>query len=531
MSPPTSSAVADNSPNAPVAGIEGEPNSQPARPSWRETLRSLWDRRVLAMLFLGFTAGLPILLIFSSLSLWLVEAGVERRAVTFFSWAALGYSFKFIWAPLVDRLPLPLLTRWLGRRRAYLLLSQVGVISAIVGMASTDPASGGASLTAMALFAVMLGFMSATQDIVIDAYRIEIAPPEQQGVLSSAYIAGYRIGMIVAGAGALFLAAHWGSARDVYVYTAWQQAYLVMALAMGVGVITTFLVREPVVAEREPEPSGAHARLLAVFVCAVLAFVGVFWAWGHWLSPTAPGPFLGLLVEALRMGAALGAAFGVGALMVHAGLASREQARQTWVMPVLDFFRRYGTRTAWLLLALIGLYRISDIVLGVISNVFYQDMGFSKTEIAYAVKTFGVVVAIAGGFVGGLLTTRIGVMRSLFWGAVLAALTNLGFVLLAFAGHDLHLMYAVVAADNLAAGFASAAFVAFLSSLTNVSFTAVQYAIFSSLMTLLPKSLGGYSGGMVDVLGYPGFFTLTTLMGLPVLVLVLLAKRLLPVGR
>ncbi|MCU0926992.1 MAG: AmpG family muropeptide MFS transporter [Hydrogenophaga sp.] len=467
------------------------------RPSWREALQSLWDRRVLSMLFLGFAAGLPILLIFSSLSLWLVEAGVERKAVTFFSWAALGYSFKFIWAPLVDRLPLPLLTRWLGRRRAYLLLAQLGVIAAILGMASTDPASGGASLTAMALFAVMLGFMSATQDIVIDAYRIEIAPPDLQGVLSSAYIAGYRIGMIVAGAGALFLAAHWGSARETYVYAAWQQAYGVMALAMGVGVLTTLLIREPVVAAREAQPSGAHARLLAVFVCAVLAFVAVFWSWGHWLSPDKPAPLVGLLVEALRMGAALAAAFAVGALLVRGGLASREQARETWVMPVLDFFRRYGAHTAWLLLALIGLYRISDIVLGVISNVFYQDMGFSKTEIAYAVKTF----------------------------------TNLGFVALSFAGHDVQLMYAVVAADNLAAGFASAAFVAFLSSLTNVSFTAVQYAIFSSLMTLLPKTLGGYSGGMVDAMGYPGFFVLTTLMGVPVLALVLLAKRQLPVGR
>jgi PAT family beta-lactamase induction signal transducer AmpG len=215
----------------------------------------------------------------------------------------------------------------------------------------------------------------------------------------------------------------------------------------------------------------------------------------------------------------------VGTVLVKLGLASSEQARSTWVMPVLDFFARYGARTAWLLLALIGLYRISDIVLGVISNVFYQDMGFSKIEIANAVKTFGVVVSIVGGFWGGLLAARIGVMRSLFWGAVLSALTNLGFVWLAYAGHHVGGMYAVVAADNLAAGFASAAFVAFLSSLTNVSFTAVQYAIFSSLMTLLPKTLGGYSGGMVDAMGYPGFFIFTTLLGLPVLLLVAWAGR------
>ena len=172
-----------------------------------------------------------------------------------------------------------------------------------------------------------------------------------------------------------------------------------------------------------------------------------------------------------------------------------------------------------------GLYRISDIVLGVISNIFYQDMGFTKPEIATAVKTYGMAITIFGGFLGGILAYRIGVMRALFWGALLSALTNLAFIALAYAGRDLTLLYLVVSLDNLAAGFASAAFVAFLSSLTNIQFTAVQYAIFSSLMTLLPKTLGGYSGAMVDGMGYPGFFMLTALLGVPVLALVLLAKQ------
>ncbi len=497
-----------------------------ARPSWRSTLRSLWDWRVLCLLAMGFSAGIPILLIFSSLSLWLGEAGVERKAVTFFSWAALGYSFKFVWAPLVDRLPLPVLTRWLGRRRSWMLLAQLGVVLAILGMAGTDPATGPAALTRMALFAVLLGFASATQDIVVDAYRIEIAGPEQQGLLSSAYIAGYRLGMIVAGAGALYLASYWGSAKGAYAYQAWQWTYAVMAATMAVGMLATLVVREPEAsAQAERQASGEHLRLLGVFLASVLAFVGVFSTWGQVMGGIKAGPLAGLALEAMRMMLSLGAAFLVGAVLVRLGLASRAQARSTWVMPVLDFFARYGVRTAWLLLALVGLYRISDIVLGVISNVFYQDMGFSKVEIANAVKTFGVIVSIVGGFWGGLLATRMGVMRSLYWGAVLSALTNLGFVWLAYAGHHTVGMYAVVAADNLAAGFASAAFVAFLSSLTNVSFTAVQYAIFSSLMTLLPKTLGGYSGGMVDALGYPGFFVLTTLMGLPVLLLVRLAGR------
>jgi PAT family beta-lactamase induction signal transducer AmpG len=369
------------------------------------------------------------------------------------------------------------------------------------------------------------------QDIVIDAYRIEIAGAQQQGLLSSAYIAGYRLGMIVAGAGALYLASHWGSAKGADVYSAWQWTYLALAATMAVGMLTTLMIREPAASvPGEPEPARDHVRLLLVFAASVLAFVGVFSTWGDLWGGLKLGPLMGLVMEAIRMALSLAAAFAVGAVLVKLGLARAEQARTTWVMPVLDFFARYGARTAWLLLALVGLYRISDIVLGVISNVFYQDLGFSKIEIANAVKTFGVVVSIVGGFWGGLLATRLGVMRSLFWGAVLSALTNLGFVWLAYAGHDVLGMYAVVAADNLAAGFASAAFVAFLSSLTNVSFTAVQYAIFSSLMTLLPKTLGGYSGAMVDTLGYPAFFVLTTALGLPVLLLVIWAGRRLQTG-
>ncbi len=519
---------------APVSVPVGEPLEAPqARPqalhTWRETLQALWDWRILSLLMLGFSAGLPLLLIFSSLSLWLMEAGVERRAVTFFSWAALGYSFKFVWAPLVDRLPLPWLTGRLGRRRAYMLLAQIGVAGAIVGMALTDPASGGWALTQMALFAVLLGFMSATQDIVIDAYRIEIARPEQQGLLSAAYIAGYRVGMIVAGAGVLFLAAHWGTARGNYQFEAWQSAYLIMACVMGIGMLTTLLTPEPDSSQQQAQlaPAGQHLRLLVVFLFSVLGLVLVFWGVGRVGAPLVAGngPLWSLLFEASRMALALGAAFALGWTLIRIGLASADQARITWVEPVLDFWQRYGWRTAALLLALVGLYRISDIVLGVISNIFYQDMGFTKPEIATAVKTYGLVITIAGGFLGGILAYRIGVMRALMWGAILSAATNLAFIGLALVGRDLTWLYWVVSIDNLAAGFASAAFVAFLSSLTNIQFTAVQYAIFSSLMTLLPKTLGGYSGAMVDGMGYPGFFTLTALLGVPVIALVWLAGR------
>ena len=398
-------------------------------------------------------------------------------------------------------------------------------------MASVDPAAGPDSLVLMALAAVMLGFSAATQDICIDAYRIESAEPRLQGMLSAAYIAGYRIGMVTSGAGALFLASVFMSAPGAYSYTAWSLTYLIMAGTMLVGVVTTLVVPEPEIRREAAYRHGApdYARLVLVFLCAAAAFAGTFFVSGggfEALKAAAGGGALpGFLLEALRFALAIAAAVAVGWALVAAGLVDKAMAHETWVAPVLDFFRRYGLQTALLLLALIGLYRISDIVLGVIANVFYQDLGFTKPQIAKAVNTFGVLVSILGGFLGGILATRFGVMRILMLGAALSAATNLLFVALASVGHNVPLMYVTVAADNLAAGLASAAFVAFLSSLTSVSFTAVQYAIFSSLMTLLPKVLGGYSGSIVDGIGYPGFFIFTTLIGVPVLLLVWLAGR------
>lgn len=493
---------------------------------WRDSLAVFADRRVLIMLFLGFSAGIPILLIFSSLSLWLGEAGVERSAVTFFSWAALGYSFKFVWAPLIDEIPVPILTRLLGRRRSWLLVAQCMVIAAIVCMAMTDPLQGDAALVQMAMSAVLLGFSAATQDIVIDAYRIELADTKYQTALAATYNAGYRIGMIVAGAGALFLASSLGSEKGSYVYAAWQTTYLVMAASMLIGVVTTLVVREPERSKRPRPWAGVdYFRLVLVFMVSIAGFVLAFMQLSGWLPEIENSPFLMFGVEAIRFLSSGVVAVLVGYGLVSAGVVNREMAYQTWVEPLKDFFNRYGVKSALLLLALIGLYRISDIVAGVISNVFYQDMGFTKAEIATAVKTFGVLMTIVGGFMGGLLAQRFNVTKILMLGAILASATNLLFIQVAYAGHDLFWMYLAVTADNLASGLAGAAFVAFLSSLTSVSFTAVQYAIFSSLMTLIPKVLGGYSGSIVTGVGYPAFFTMTTLMGLPVLVLVVLVQR------
>ena len=505
---------------------------------WGETFRLFRHPRVVTMLFLGFSAGIPILLIFSSLSLWLREAGAERAAVTYFSWAALGYSFKFVWAPLIDRLPLPWLTRLLGRRRAWILVAQGGIILSILAMSAIDPAAGAAPLAWMALAAVMLGFSSATQDIVIDAFRIESASAELQAMMSATYIGGYRVGMLLAGAGSLYLADWFGTAADAYRYEAWQSTYRVMAAAMLVGVATTLLVREPERAGDEADlvDTRDQARFLLLFAICVAAFIGVF-VLGGWVGTEvkaliAPGGSLAaaFLVEASRLVLAALSAWLVAMLLVRPGLVDYRLVEHGYLLPIRDFFARYGWSLAWILLALIGLYRISDIVLGVISNVFYQDLGYTKSEIATAVKTFGLLMTLVGGFVGGLLAFRYGVIRILFVGALLSAITNLLFMLLASIGHDMVWLYLVISADNLSAGIASAAFVAFLSSLTNVSFTAMQYAIFSSLMTLLPKLLGGYSGSMVDALGYPGFFLLTAILGIPVLVLIMVAARRFEIG-
>lgn len=502
--------------------------------SWQDSLKAFLHPRVVTMFFYGFSAGIPLLLIFSSLSLWLREAGVDRSTVTYFSWAALAYSFKFLWAPLIDRLPVPGLTQWLGRRRAWLLIAQLTVALSIFGISLVDPTQPGA-LNLMAFAVVMLGFTAATQDIVIDAYRIESAGAEMQALMSSSYIAGYRIGMLTSGAGSLVLASVLGSTSEAYSYAAWQTTYGVMALTMLVGAVTTLIIREP--ANRRPSPyqysSGQYLKFLSIFVAGILAFVATY-VLTRGISANARealelvlnnGALAGLAVESLRLAVAIGVVFVVIRLLGLTPLYERQLVHESYVEPVLDFFQRYGSRLALLLLVFVGFYRVSDIVLGVISNVFFEDIGFTKTEIAAVVKTFGLIMTIAGGFLGGLLAMRHGVIKVLYLGAVLTVATNLLFLWLAYAGHDIRILYAVISADNLTAGLASAAFVAFLSQLTNVSFTAVQYAIFSSLMTLLPKTIGGYSGSMVDNLGYPGFFILASLMGVPVLGLIYLIQR------
>jgi PAT family beta-lactamase induction signal transducer AmpG len=498
-----------------------------------ESIKLFIHPRVMTMLFLGFSAGVPILLIFSTLGLWLNEAGVAKSTITYFSWAALGYSFKFVWAPLVDRLPLPVLTKTLGRRRAWMLVSQLAIMGAILLMASVDPKAGIDGLTIMAYGAVLLGFSSATQDIVIDAYRIESADKDMQSMLSATYIAGYRIGMLVAGAGGLFVASYLGSTKALYSYDAWSGTYMIMAAVMLIGVATTLIISEPDTKRQEVEYSTTdYARFFLLFLSIVVAFILTFNATAGLVKDAkealievfANKHLAGFIVGTARMMIALLGAYIAARALIAFNIVNRSMVNNTYVDPVKDFFNRYGMSVAVLLLAVIGLYRVSDIVLGVMANIFYQDMGFTKVEIATISKTFGLFMTLAGGFLGGILAIRVGVFRVLFLGALLSALTNLLFIVLANVGHDITWLYVTIAMDNLSAGIATTAFIAFLSSLTNIQFTAVQYAIFSSLMTLLPKIFGGYSGTLVEQFGYSEFFVITTLIGIPVLWLVYKVK-------
>ena len=344
-----------------------------------------------------------------------------------------------------------------------------------------------------------------------------------QPALSATYVAGYRVGMIVSGAGALYLADFFGSTMEAYNYLAWQKTYLIMAAVMLIGVATTLIIREPKVAIKPiTNETRDYLRLVLVFVLSVVGFIITYRTIGGVL-PETESVLVGFLYGCVQFISSFVAFALIGYALVKVGAVAQSVAMKTWVEPVADFFARYGKK-ALLLLALIGLYRISDVIAGNISNIFYQDLGFSKTQIADAVKVVGVVASIGGGFIGGWLAQKMNIMKAMSVGAILACVTNLLFILL-FMTPTVPMMYFAVITDNLAAGLASAVFIAFLSALTSIRFTAVQYALFSSLMTLAPKLIGGYSGAIVDATNYAFFFGFTFLVGVPVLLLIYLVNK------
>lgn len=484
------------------------------------------------MTLLGFVAGIPLYLIFSSLSLWLDQVGIAKSAITYFSWAALGYSFKFLWSPLVDRLPMPLFSRLLGQRRGWLLVVQLLIMTAIIWMAMTDPATGEGALLTMAMATVLLGFSSATQDILIDAWRIEASTEKDIAMLSSVYIVGYRLGMITSGAGALFIAGYLGTAVGDYHYHAWQVSYLVMASTMLVGILTTLWIEEPPTRQDLLYSTRDYLGVLLVFVVAVAAFMTVYILSADAMVTLSArlSSLLGnavltdTLIVAIRLLLALLSAVVVAKIISYSRLINQSMMKSVYVEPVADLFRRHRNHL-FLLVGIIALYRVSDIVMGVSANLFYQHMGFSLDEIASIVKTFGLVMTLSGGLLGGVLVVKYGILQIMLLGAILSALTNLLFMVMAGMGKSLWFLAMMISADNLSAGMAMAAFVGFLSLLVNREFTAVQYAMFSSVMTLFPKILGGYSGGMVEALGFGRFFMMTAILGVPVILMLLYAMK------
>lgn len=431
----------------------------PVRPAWRMVLRRLGQPKVAVMLLLGFASGLPFMLVGNTMGFWLREGGIELSAIGFLSWVGLAYSLKFLWAPIIDKADAPLLGRWLGRRRGWMALSQLAIAAALTGMAILKPEGG---LVAFGVLALVAAFASATQDIVIDAWRIESADSgEELALLSAGYQLGYRAALLVTDALILILAGWIG----------WSFSYQVMAVVMGVGLVATFLAREPAAALRG---ATLHGSLMTA----------------RGLSDAIAGPFIA-------------------------------------------FFRQHGS-WALLMLATISLYRLPDFVMGPMANPFYSDLGIDKETVGAVRASFGLVATIVGIAAAGLFALRFGFVATLLAGALLGPGSNLAFAYLALHGADAGVFTAAMVIDNFSTGFAGVALVGYMSSLTNVGYTATQYALLSSFYALLGKALKGFSGVAVEQLdvgrslleAYSLFFVGTALIGVPALVLcVMLVRR------
>ncbi|MDQ0396405.1 AmpG family muropeptide MFS transporter [Labrys monachus] len=414
------------------------------------------DRRLAFMLALGFSSGLPFLLIFSTQSARLREAGVSLTDIGLISYVALAYSLKFAWAPFIDRFDPPGPARFLGRRRGWMVMAQAGVALGLIGLAFNDP---GRALWPTIACAAFTAFCAASQDVVIDGWRIDVSVPESQGMMLACYQLGYRLALLSAGAGALYLAD----------FLDWRSAYLAMMGLMLVGVIAaTFAPDGPPAAEAG---SDAEAR--------------------DPVPAATPG------------GAAPASAFA-----------------RSFVEPLGDLFKRLGWMLVPILV-LVALYRLPDFVSGVMANPLYIDLGFTKSDIATVSKLYGIWIGMIGAFAGGISVARLGLMPTLLCGGIVAAASHLSLALLAASGAKFGLLTLAISIENFAGSFAGTALAAYMSSLTSPAFAATQYALLSSLYALPGKILGGLSGKIVDTIGYPAFFISTSTIGVPVAILCL----------
>ena len=434
------------------------------RRSWRDAWAVYTRPTVLRMLLLGFSAGLPFMLVFSTLTAWLRSEGVSRTAIGFFAWVGITYSIKVLWAPVVDRIRLPVLTLWLGQRRGWMLLAQLTILLGLGGMAVTDPLT---QLTQLALLAVLVAFASATQDITIDAFRIESDAVEFQAALAGTYVLGYRLALLATGAGALFVADAVG----------WTAAYLAMAALMVVGMLAVAISPEP----SSPERLDIEKDPLVIAFRERTPLRGFAADMGAWITGAVVAPFV-------------------------------------------DFLRRFR----WLalpILALVGLYKASDLSMAAMANPLYLDVGYTLSQIGAISGLFGVAMTITGGLFGGLMVARFGLMPMLLVGAVGIAATNLAFAWLATMQPVIWALTITITGDNFFVGFSATVFIAWMSGLVSRRYTATQYALFSSLMTLPGKFLGGPSGWIVDQAGYVFFFFYASALGIPAMLLVIWLMR------
>ncbi len=413
--------------------------------NWRTAFLLYFKPIVFGMVALGFSAGLPYQLIFFTFALWLRDAGVDHATIGFLSWIGILYVLKIFLSFVVDRFPLPLLTRLLGRRRSWMLLAQFCIAACLIGMSRQNPIT---QLPQLTFFAIAIIFSSAIQDVVVDAYRIEAVSADYQGTMSAAYVTGYRIALLVSGAGALYIAE----------YSNWQTAYFLMAGTMTIGIVATLLIKEPnpPVLEQEPLFDNLLKNLLS---------------------------------------------------------------------PFTEFFQRNGRGWSFVILLFVGIYKMSDITLGVMAGSFYMDLGFTKSEIANVTKVFSFFSAIVGATFAGVLIVRCSVVKPLLFGTIAASVTNLLFVALAVSKPTLTWLAIVVTADSFFASMATTILIAYLSSLISKEHTATQYALFSSLITLPSQIVGGFSGMVVEYYGYPIFFIYTAVVGLPAILLAAILIR------
>ena len=426
--------------------------------NWITACRVYLNPRVLSMLFLGFSSGLPFGILAEPLTAWLFDSGVTKTSIGLFALVSLPYSLKFLWAPLIDSTNIPMITSWFGRRRGWALVTQLALLIAIIGLAFADPLQ---NLFMVAIFALGVAFASASQDVVLDAYRIEILETKSLAAGAAMLVFGWRFGQVGGAAAGLILA-------DIF---SWPLVFLGMASLTIIGMITVIINPEP---KNNSIHQGPELRAgLMRNHPESASFSNIYFKFVAWIYNALVSPFV-------------------------------------------DFISRNG----WFaVLAFIMLYKLGDAILAVMKVPFFLELGFTKTEIAGVAKLFGFNAIILGGIFGGIILAKIGILRGLFVCGILMASSNLIFIVQAFVGHDLSCLAFTIAIENITTGMGTTAFVAYLSSLCNMAYTATQYALLTSLMAFSRTIVSSGAGWFAEQLDWVPFFILTTLIAIPALII------------